>query len=51
MSVVAGPVLISIGALVGLLAIGWLLSAWLQDQYSIPLTHGDDHPRTESPPE
>ena len=51
MSVVPGPVLISIGALVGLVAISWLFTAWLQDHYSVPLSGSDDHTRAESSPE
>ena len=49
MSVVPGPVLISIGAILALVTLGWLFSAWLQDHYSIPLSGADDHlePKTE----
>ncbi len=35
---VAGPLLISLGALAGLVSVGWLLSGWFQDHYSVPLT-------------
>lgn len=38
MSVVTGPLLISLGALAGLVVIGWLLAAWFQDHYSVPLS-------------
>lgn len=48
MSVVPGPVLISIGALLGLFAIGWLFSTWLQDHYSVPLTGAEDQSGAES---
>jgi hypothetical protein len=48
MSVVPGPVLISIVALVGLVAISWLFTAWLQDHYSIPLSSADDQTGAES---
>jgi hypothetical protein len=41
MSVLAGPVLIALAALVGLVFIAWLLSSWFQDQYALPIEEAD----------
>jgi hypothetical protein len=43
MSEVAGPLLISLAALGGLVGFGWLLTGWFQDHYSVPLS-GDLDP-------
>lgn len=42
MSVVAGPLLVSLAALGGLVGIGWLLTGWFQDHYSVPLSGESD---------
>ena len=51
MSVVAGPLLISLAALGGLVGVGWLLSGWFQDHYSVPLSGDLDPAGAENSPE
>ena len=41
MSGMAGPILITLAALVGLIFAGWVIFSWLQDQYAPPLREAD----------
>jgi hypothetical protein len=42
MSAIAGPVLIALAVLVGLVCAGWLVSSWLQDHYALPIPEDAD---------
>jgi hypothetical protein len=48
MSDVTGPLLISLATLGGLVGVGWLLTGWFQDHYSVPLSGDLDPAGTEN---